>query len=56
MKNKLKKDKFEKGNFLKSKQMTFGQDKKLAPSTIQDIDKRYWMKPGAMLNFDEAGH
>lgn len=53
---KVKKAIVEKGNFIKTKQMTFGHDKKLAPSVIQDIDQRMWMKPGAITNYEESSH
>jgi hypothetical protein len=56
IKLKVNKETTEKGNFLKSKQMTFGQDKKLAPSAIQDIDQRMWMKPGANTNYEDSSH
>lgn len=46
----------EKGNFIKTKQMTFGHDKKLAPSAIQDMDQRMWMKPGAITAYDDQSH
>jgi len=46
----------DRGNFVKSKQMTFGQDKKLAPSNIYDGDQRMWQKPGAMQGYDDSSH
>ena len=53
---KSKQNPMDKGNFVKSKQMTFGQDKKLAPSNIQDADHRMWMKPGGMQGYDDSSH
>lgn len=37
------------GNFLKSKQMQFGDDKKLQPSDISDLEKR------GMITFTSGG-
>ena len=48
IKKAIKVNPMDRGNFVKSKQMTFGQDKKLAPSNIYDGDQRMWQKPGAM--------
>ena len=53
---KAKVNQMDRGNFVKSKQMTFGQDKKLAPSNIYDGDQRMWQKPGAMQGYDDSSH
>ena len=45
----------DRGNFVKSKQMTFGQDKKLAPSSIYE-DQRMWQKPGGIHGYDDSSH